>query len=96
MIHTFTARKLQRIFISLNDIGYIIDSYSPYGCDNSNVRYKFNLNERQWCIREVEIHNDVPLIELPIEDTLGPEQFLIYTSFADAYNYVKSLKKINR
>ena len=46
MMYTFIARKLKSAPILLNEIGYIIDSYSPYGCDNSNVKYKFNLNER--------------------------------------------------
>ena len=95
-MYTFIAQKLKSAPILLNDIGYIIDSYSPYGSNNSNVKYKFNLNERQWCIREVEVHDGVPLIELPIEDTLGPEQFYIYSTFAEAYWFTKLLKKINR
>lgn len=76
-------------------MAYIIDSYSKYG-DNSNVKFKFLLNEQEWCIRQVEIRDGLPVILLPIEDTTSLQDFYIYVTFEEAYAFYKKLKKINR
>ena len=74
--------------------GYIIDTYSPYGF-NDNVCFIFKLNERQWCIRKIEVINNIPQIELPIDDPTDITSFHIYKTFAAAKAYTKVLKRIN-
>ena len=89
-------QKLQKWQTGIHSKGYIIDSYSPYSSNNDNVKFKFNLNERQWCIREVDVYDNLPLIDLSIEDTSKPEDFYVYSSFAEAYYFMKELKRINK
>ena len=76
-------------------MGYIVDIYSPYA-NNENVKFIFNLNERQWCIREVEVRENLPLVALPIDDTMDLSIFFIYKSLEAAKCYVRQLKQLER
>ena len=76
-------------------MAYIMDIYSPY-VDNSNVKFRFELNGQQWCIRQVEVRDGLPVILLPIEDTTSLQDFYIYKTFAEAYAFYKKLKRINK
>ncbi len=78
------------------DIKYIIDLYNPYSRDN-NVKKIFTLNQRQWCIREVECKNGLPLLPILIsEDAPEPTDFKLFKTYEAALYYVNQLIKINR
>ena len=42
----------------MNTTVFVLDIYNPYMTDD--VRYVFRLNERYWCIKEVELEWGVP------------------------------------
>lgn len=72
---------------------FIIDTYSPYE-KNDDVRYIFEYNDRQWCIREVTKFEwgQPQYDERPLEDEFL--SFQLYYTFEDALRFARELKGV--
>lgn len=73
---------------------YILDTYSPYE-KNNDVRYKFEFNNRLWCIREVSRFEwgKPQFDELPLDDTFI--EYKIYDNLDEAIKYCREIKGVN-
>lgn len=81
----------------MNKTVFIIDTYNPFSPYTGSVRSIFWINDRQWCIREVECEWGKPQIGLSFEDNAPePEDFLLYNTYEEALMFVNKLKQINR
>ena len=81
----------------MNKTVFIIDTYNPFSPYTNTVRVVFKLNDRQWCIREVECEWGKPQIGLSFEDCAPePEDFFLYNTYEEAIEFVQKLQKINR
>lgn len=76
-------------------IGYVVDSYSPYS-KNDDVCFIFHFNDYQWCIRRVQVIDNLPVLDLSIDDTTDLSCFHIHKSFREAFDYAMRLKELNR
>lgn len=81
----------------MNKTVFIIDTYNPFSPYTDTVCSIFWLNGRQWCIREVKCEWGKPQIGISFEDNAPePEDFYLYNTYDEAYNFAMKLKQMNR
>ena len=82
---------------SMHDISttvFIIDKYNKYQ-NNENCRLVFNLNNNEYCIREVQLDWGKPTFpEQDWDDSFST--YRLYSTFEEARNFVSKLKRLNR
>lgn len=81
----------------MNKTVFIIDTYNPFSPYTDTICSIFQLNGRQWCIREVECEWGKPQIGISFEDNAPePEDFYLYNTYDEAYNFAMKLRQMNR
>lgn len=72
---------------------YIVDTFDPY-MDLEQAKYRFKINDTDFCVKEVEIEGGKPKIYQRIDDT-EERKFRIYDTFEDAMSYVRLVQLLN-
>ena len=77
-------------------MAYIIDLYNKWDrWDREHSVYKFQLNERWWAIKEVELEWGLPILPSYTDKDLHPEDYIVYGTQEDAMNFIFNLRQLN-
>ena len=77
-------------------MAFIIDTYNKFSeWDRAHSLYIFNLNERQFAIKEVEMGWGQPALEFKITHEDNPQSYFIYETYEEAFDFIKQLKSLN-
>lgn len=76
---------------------YIIDLYDRYNAaDKAAARYTFNLNDRQWAIKEFEVQNGKLMRPLRIDEPEDyNDRFYLYDTFDEALQFAREIRRLN-
>lgn len=70
---------------------FLIDIYNKFSSDK--VVSTFKINNREYCIKEVELMWGAPILNSIEEDAEQP-YFKLYNTLEDAKEYVRQLKRL--
>lgn len=77
-------------------MAFIIGSYNKYDqWDREHSKYRFEVNEREYAVKEVELEWGVPKLPQRIEQEEQPKQYYVYERYEDALQFVKCVKYLN-
>lgn len=75
---------------------FIIDTYNKYDAiDKATSRLVFLHNDQWWAIKEFQYEDGQLRRPIGIEEPENiNEQFFLYDTYSDAYNFVKKIRSI--
>ena len=75
---------------------FILDTYNPHSCKQIQdaVRYKFSINGVQYAIYESALEWGLITLPRAIDEETLPD-FCYFSTFDEALNFVKEMKRVN-
>ena len=76
---------------------FIIDTYNRFDqFDREHSRFVFEVNEVWYAVKEVYLKWGKPKLPLRIGDNKDKDQYKIYDTYEDAFEFAMQMKNLNK